>query len=106
MTEVRIESTSLEYLTVTVLTEQDPTANTIQMCVVTTKAAPTGFQTAEWYTTPQPVGDKYKTKARVLVGPTSDIGTLTNGTYDTYLKGFAKMKGKAVKGDSKTGIRR
>lgn len=86
MTEVRIEETSVQYLTANVITDEDPTAHTVQMCVVATGAEPSGYETAEWDGTATAVGNKYRTKCKILVGTGTDIGALEAGRYDVYVK--------------------
>ena len=84
--EVRIENTSIEYLRATVTTDIDPTSNAVAIAVVATGAEPSGYQTAAWDGTAVAVGEKYRTKCKILVGTGSAIGALAAGRYDVYVK--------------------
>ena len=86
MSDLRIENSSIEYVKVLVVTDTDPTANTVKMAIVPAKTDPTGFQTAAWVGTSTLVQGKYQTYARILVGTGSAIGALTEGIYDTYVE--------------------
>lgn len=82
MSDLRIPSTSVQYVQMRVDTTTDPTGLLVSMAVTPRGTEPTAgdFRTAAWT-----AGTPYK--AQVLIGTAaSGIGVLTEGTYQVWVK--------------------
>lgn len=81
MSDLRIPSTSVQYVQMRVDTTVNPTSNLVSMAVTPRGTEPVAgdFKTATWA-----AGTPYK--AQVLIGTGSSVGVLAEGVYQVWVK--------------------